>query len=218
MLLRRALMLLLWLLPVAALAANAESPMTPDQALQELMAGNQRFVIGQSQHPNQGESRRKELGEGQHPFAAILGCADSRVAPDLIFDRGLGDLFVSRVAGNILDSAVLGSLEYGVGVLKVPLIVVLGHGQCGAVKAALDNKKLPGDIESIAKTIRQAIHGETCDPKDQPTCATKNNVRAMVAKLKNSQPVIAPLVKEGKVKIVGAFYDLETGQVEWVQP
>jgi len=218
MFIRRLWLLLILLLPVSLYAANAESPMSPDQALQELMAGNQRFMAGKILHPNQNELRRKELVEGQKPFAAILGCADSRVATDLVFDRGLGDLFVARVAGNILDEAVLGSLEYGVGVLKIPLVMVLGHEQCGAVKAALADKPLPGNIETIAKTIRQAIQGETCDLKDQPTCATKNNVRAMVEKLKKSEPVIAPLVKEGKVKIVGAFYDLETGKVELVEP
>ncbi|MCE9624489.1 MAG: carbonic anhydrase [Deltaproteobacteria bacterium] len=218
MFLRRCFFLAVFFFPVLANAANAESPMSPDQALQELMAGNQRFVAEKVVHPNQTELHRKDLVEGQKPFAAILGCSDSRVATDLVFDRGLGDLFVARVAGNILDDAVLGSLEYGVGVLKIPLIMVLGHESCGAVKAAIADKPLPGKIESIAKEIRQAIHGDTCDPKDQPTCATKANVHAMVERLKNSQEVIAPLVKSGKLKIVGAFYDLETGKVELTNP
>jgi carbonic anhydrase len=204
--------------PSLCFAAGAGTPLSSDQALQELIAGNKRFISGKVLNPNQDELRRKELVEGQSPFAAILGCADSRVATDLVFDQGLGDLFVTRVAGNILDEIVLGSLEYSVAVLGVPLIVVLGHESCGAVKAAIAGKPLPGGIEAIANTIRKAIHGKTCDPKDQPACATLTNVRAMVEKLKSSPAVIAPLVKVGKVKIVGAYYDLETGQVEWLNP
>lgn len=206
------------LFPVLSFAAGAPTSLNADQALQKLILGNQRFVSGKILNPNQDELRRKELVEGQAPFAAILGCADSRVATDLVFDQGLGDLFVVRVAGNILDEIVLGSLEYSVAVLGAPLVMVLGHESCGAVKAAIADKKLPGSIEAIAVAIRKAIHGKTCNPKDQPACATHANVRAMVEQLKNSPAVIGPLVKSGKVKIVGAYYDLETGKVELLRP
>jgi carbonic anhydrase len=132
----------------------SESETTAADALAELLAGNKRFVSGQSEHPHQDAYRRAELANGQKPFAMILGCSDSRVAAEIIFDRGLGDLFVVRTAGHILDNAVLGSLEFGVEVLHIPLIVVLGHDQCGAVQAAM---KAQDSAETPSGYLRDVV-------------------------------------------------------------
>ena len=188
--------------------------LSPDEALQRLVEGNQRFVAGTSTHPNQGEERRREIAEGQNPFAVILGCADSRVPPKILFDQGLGDLFVVRVAGNTLDEIITGSIEYAAAVLNTPLILVLGHSKCGAVEAAIKNKPLPGHIEWLANVIRGSLVGSTCELKDQPTCAIKWNVAWVVKQLRQSAPVLAPLVQSGKLKVVGGYYDLQSGKVE----
>ena len=192
-------------------------PDTPDEALQRLIEGNRRFVSGSPIRPNQDEGRRVEVAESQNPFAVILGCSDSRVPPKILFDAGLGDLFVVRVAGNTLDEIILGSIEYGAGVLKAPLILVLGHSKCGAVDAALKSKSLPGHIEWLANVIRGSLVGSSCEVKSQPTCAIKWNVGWVVQKLRQSAPVLAPLVQSGKLKVVGAYYDLQSGKVEILQ-
>lgn len=207
------LLMLLLALP-AGLQAKA---LTPDEALKKLVEGNQRFVAGTSIHPNQGEARRLEIAQGQNPFAVILGCADSRVPPKILFDQGLGDLFVVRVAGNTLDEIITGSVEYAAGVLNTPLILVLGHSKCGAVEAALKKQPLPGHIEWLANVIRGALVGSTCELKDQPTCAIKWNVGWVVKQLRQSAPVLAPLVQSGKLKVVGGYYDLESGKVELLE-
>ncbi len=186
----------------------------PGEALQRLIEGNQRFVAGTPLRPNQDEARRAEIVEKQHPFAVILGCADSRVPPDVLFDQGLGDLFVIRVAGNTLDEIITGSVEYAAGVLNTPLILVLGHSKCGAVEAALKNKTLPGHIEWLANVIRGSLVGSTCELKDQLSCAIKWNVTWVVKQLRQSAPVLAPLVQSGKLKVVGGYYDLQSGKVE----
>ncbi|HKY63284.1 MAG TPA: carbonic anhydrase [bacterium] len=209
----RLISLCLSLLLSIPFAAWAKGP-TPDEALQKLIEGNQRFVAGTSIQPNQSEERRREIAEGQNPFAIILGCSDSRVPPKILFDQGLGDLFVVRVAGNTLDEIITGSIEYGAGVLNAPLVLVLGHSKCGAVEAAIKNKPLPGHIEWLANVVRGSLVGSTCDPKDQPNCAIKFNVGWVVKQLRQSAPVLAPLVQAGKLKVVGGYYDLRSGKVE----
>jgi carbonic anhydrase len=178
------------------------------------MKGNQRFVAGKMLHPQQGADRRGALLEGQNPFAIILSCSDSRVPPEVIFDQGLADLFVVRVAGNTFTDLELGSIEYGAIVLKAPLLMVLGHDRCGAVEATLKDKPLPGHIEALAKRIKPDLKGKTCATNDKLRCAIEANVESLVKQLQNSQPVLAPLVKEGKLVVVGARYNLETGVVE----
>jgi carbonic anhydrase len=131
--------------------------LTGDQALQELMNGNKRYVAAELAHPNQTAARRAEVAKGQDPFAIIVGCSDSRVPPEIIFDQGLGDLFVTRVAGNIVDDVVLGSIEYAAEHLGVPLIVVLGHKRCGAVEAAAKGGDAPVHIRSLVEAIKPAI-------------------------------------------------------------
>lgn len=205
---------------IAATSFAADTPSSgapnSDQALQRLIEGNQRFVSGSVAHPSQGSARRSEVSTGQKPFAAILSCSDSRVPPELIFDQGLGDLFIVRVAGNTVNEEGLGSLEFGVKVLGAPLLLVLGHSDCGAVDAALQGKPLPGHISSVATPIDPAIKEASCKTNSQPLpCAIHANVDHIVQTLSKSEPILAALVKEGKLKVVGATYDLATGKVEF---
>ena len=205
-------------------AAEVTSPMTSEEALQELLAGNKRFVQSINDRCVQRTpERRMEVAEGQHPFAVILACADSRVSPEIIFDQWIGDLFVVRVAGNIVSPAnygILGSIEYGVKALGVQLIMVLGHSRCGAVEGAIQALKAgttyPGSIEDIIKAIHPAVEKAQGVPGDLLQNAILENVRLGVSKLHNLDPVIAPMVKEGKVKVVGGNYDLVSGEVTLV--
>jgi carbonic anhydrase len=207
-----------------AKAGPSTSVENGDQALIKLMEGNERYLKGpKSRHAATAEERRRELAEGQNPFAVILACADSRVAPEIIFDQEIGDIFVVRVAGNIVNPAnygVLGSIEYGVLVLGAPLIMVLGHSRCGAVAGAIEalkkGTKFPGSINNIVTTIKPAVEAAKGQPGDLLHNSILSNVKMGVNKLNGSVPVIADMVKEGKVKIVGANYDLKTGEVKIV--
>jgi carbonic anhydrase len=188
-----------------------------EEPLGRLMAGNKRFVASKLTHPNQGKPRRTALTRGQQPFAAILGCADSRVPPEVLFDQGLGDLFVVRVAGNVADSPAIGSLEYAAAELHVPLIIVLGHSRCGAVDAALKTASgvdLPGGIKSLVDAILPAVLPVKDCPGDMLDNAVRANVAHVVGRLRSTKPVLAGPTAEGKLRIVGGHYDLETGVVE----
>jgi len=194
--------------------SQTPSSFTPDQALQKLMEGNQRYVEAKMKNPRQGAERREELTQGQNPFAVVLGCSDSRVPPEVIFDRGLGDLFVVRVAGNTVGNLGLGSIEYATQILGAPLILVLGHDQCGAVDAVLKGKPLPGHIQELADHLRPALKVEACQKEKVPLeCSINANVDSNVAQLIGSGPVLAPLIKAGKLKVVGGRYDLKSGKV-----
>jgi carbonic anhydrase len=187
---------------------------TADEAVRKLLEGNSRHATNAPVHPNQSAARRAEVAQGQHPFAAILACADSRVSPEVVFDQGHGDLFTVRVAGNIVDNASLGSLEYAAEHLHTPVIVVLGHEKCGAVSAALGGGHAPGHIHGIVEAIQPAVKetkGQAGDPLDNAVAA---NVRRVVKQLQAAGPILNELVKAGKLKIVGARYDLDTGKVE----
>ncbi|MBW4494608.1 MAG: carbonic anhydrase [Oscillatoria princeps RMCB-10] len=192
------------------------APLTGDDALHKLIEGNQRYVEQKRTYPDQTPMRLAEVAKGQHPFAILLGCADSRVPPEILFDQGLGDLFVIRVAGNILDDAILGSIEYATAVLGVSLIMVLGHERCGAVKAALEGNPVPGHIFSFVDAIKPAVDKARGKAGDALDNAVKANITMVVEQLKSSQPILADLVQMGQVKIVGARYDLATGQVELI--
>jgi carbonic anhydrase len=191
-----------------------------DDAWKRLMAGNERFASGQLTHPNRDIFRRAEQAEHQTPFAVILGCADSRVPPEIVFDQGIGDLFPVRVAGNTaVDNTVLGSIEYGAAVLHCVLIVVLGHEACGAVKATVDKvttgKTPPGHIDSVLQPIVPAV--EAVRARNEPDlleAAIRENVRRQVELLQTSQPVLAGLTQGAKVKVIGAENDITTGIVE----
>lgn len=194
--------------------AQEAANVTTDQALQMLMEGNQRFVAKKLTHRNQTAQREAEVAKEQHPFAVILGCADSRVPPEIIFDEGLGDLFVVRVAGNIVDNAIIASIEYAADHLGTPLVMVLGHQRCGAVAATLKGGELPGHISTLAEAIAPAINSTKNQPGDQLDNCVRANVKMVVDQLKSSQPVLSEFVKAGKLKIVGGRYDLETGRVD----
>lgn len=203
-----------------AFAQDTKRPETADEALKALMDGNARFVDSMKKGPGRSEERRREVVLGQAPFAAILACADSRVAPEILLDQGIGDLFVVRVAGNIVNPTnygIKGSLEYGVLALGAPLIMVLSHSECGAVAGSISalqkGTEFPGSINDIVQTIKPAVEIAKKEKGDLLHNSTIENVKLGVEKLNNSDPVISGLVKEGKVKVVGANYDLKTGEV-----
>jgi carbonic anhydrase len=204
-------------LGIRALAAPvtiAKASLTPDAALAKLLAGNQRFANQKAKQPHQGAFRLQEVAQGQKPFAAILGCADSRVPVEILFDRGLGDLFTVRVAGNVATPEEIGSLEYAA-LLGAQVILVLGHERCGAVTAALANEPVPGQIGSILEQIQPAIvatKGRSGDPLKNAIIA---NVKNQIATIESS-PVVKNLIQTGKLKIVGGYYDLDTGVVNQI--
>ena len=186
---------------------------TPDEVLVELMAGNKRFVEGKPESRNQDYIRLQEVSTGQAPLVSVMGCADSRVPIEIIFDRGFGDLFVVRDAGNIATPEEIGSLEYGTFVLNSKILMVLGHEKCGAVKAALAGDPLPGQMGSIIAAIQPAIDRASKDDSEEFYIETiKRNVMLQVERV-NSSPLLHQLVEEGKLKIVGAYYSLKTGEV-----
>src|SRR5262245_28456311 len=195
----------------------------PNAVLARLMEGNQRFVKGELAHPGRKPEDFAPLAEGQAPLAIIVGCADSRVSPELIFDQGVGDLFVVRVAGNAVSGAgpfIKGSVEFAVAELGARLIVVLGHDACGAVKAAVAhidaNDTLPGAIRDLVEVIRpaaEAVRGKTGDKLDN---AIRANVQIGVERLKGLDPILADRVKKGELKSVAAVYELRTGTVKWL--
>jgi len=194
----------------------------PDQALTRLLDGNGRFVTGKLVHPGRDDVRRAEQAEGQTPFAVIVGCSDSRVPPEIIFDEGIGDLFPVRVAGNTAaDDIVVGSIEYAVAVLNCVLVLVLGHEECGAIKATIDlvtkGKQVPGHISGVVQPIVPAVEAVKSTPADQLLdAAIRENVRRTVAHLQSSTPILADAVQSGKLKVAGAEYALHSGKVALV--
>jgi len=187
---------------------------TAEEALKILMEGNERFVKGELNHPHLDDVRRNMLKDGQAPFGIVLACADSRVLPDIIFDQGLGDLFVIRVAGNVAKDKVLGSIEYAVEHLGTKLIFVLGHESCGAVTAALEPAQLEGHINKILDLIRPAVHMARHQEGDLLENAIKNNAIMVKENISDSLPVINRAIKEKGVKVVSGYYSLSNGKVE----
>ena len=196
-----------------------ENDLSPDAALDRLKKGNARYVKGVAKR-HDFKHEREALGKGQNPYAGILSCADSRVAPEYAFDTARGDLFVCRLAGNFLNDDVIASFEYGVSVLNVPLLMVLGHESCGAVDAAIksikDNTTLPGHLPSLVTALSPAVKAMLNQPGNLLDNATKQNVILNVEKLKSASPIIDKYVTDKKVRVVGAVYRLGTGQVEFV--
>jgi carbonic anhydrase len=191
-------------------------PLTPELALQRLQAGNKRFAEDRLEKPDLGITRRLELASGQKPFAVVLTCADSRLTPEFIFNQGLGDLFVLRVAGNIAEPFMLGSIEYAVEHAHVPLIVVLGHDKCGAVAAALGKEKPTGNLGQLVAAIDVG--------KELPVteaaalrAAIRNNARQQARLLRERSTIIKEHVAANKVRIVCGVYQLSTGRVEWLE-
>lgn len=211
--------------PFEAFAADAPSGSTavrpdPDSVLRQLLEGNQRFAAGHPSNPRRGPEDFRAVAGGQNPVAAIVACSDSRVPPEILFDMGVGDLFVVRVAGNVINGAgpvVKGSIQYAVVELGVRLILVLGHTRCGAVKAAVEHiehkDSLPGAINDLVELIKPAVTLAKTMPGDDIDEAIVENVKLGVERLSGLDPLIAPRVKDGRVKIAGGVYDLASGKV-----
>jgi carbonic anhydrase len=189
-----------------------------EDALSKLMDGNKRFMTGSLAQKDIGDSRRKELTAGQHPFAIVVTCSDSRVAPELIFDEGLGDIFVVRVAGNVLDPVALGSIEYAAEHLHAPLLVLMGHEKCGAVSAALEAKGEPeGNIGAIVKKILPAVKKAKAkggSKDDMLNNAIRENVVLSYKAVRDKSPVLKHMIEKGELKVIAGVYHLASGEVE----
>ena len=204
-------------------AADAKmTTLTADQALVLLKEGNAKSLTDSPIRAVQGRERRLEIARGQTPFAVLVSCSDSRVPPEVLFGRGLGELFIVRNAGNTVDTVALGSIEYAIAVLGVPLIVVLGHERCGAVDAALSvvekNTVFPGSLNQMIEPILPAaLMARSTGAKGEALldAAVRENIRRVVNRIKNSEPVLMNPIKTGKVKVVGARYDLDDGEVDF---
>ncbi|MFD4533852.1 carbonic anhydrase [Kitasatospora sp. NPDC058397] len=192
----------------------------PDQAMQVLMEGNARFVAGSPEHPNQDAGRRAALAPAQRPFAVLFGCSDSRLAAEIIFDRGLGDLFVVRTAGHVTGAEALGSIEYGVSVLECPLVVVLGHDSCGAVGAAieaLDQGQLPGGfVRDVVERVTPSVVSARAAGIEDPDGIVDEHIRQTVDLLLERSQLLAAKVAEGSAAVVGLSYRLRDGQARTV--
>jgi carbonic anhydrase len=205
-------------------AANGYSKdRTADEALRDLIRGNERFAKGRSTGPRRRPEDFRALAEAQYPEAVVVSCADSRVAPEILFDVGVGDLFVVRVAGNVIGGAgasVKGSIEYAIAELHVPLIVILGHSGCGAVKSAIKHvdakDALPGAIDGLVELVKPAVSKSQGMPGDPLENAIRTNVELGIERLRGLEPILAPRVKAGSLKITGGVYDLKTGLVTLV--
>jgi carbonic anhydrase len=193
---------------------------TPDDALKSLIDGNARYVSKKAAHAHQDSSRRVEtFTDGQHPIVSVLGCADSRVPPEILFDQGIGDIFTVRVAGNVADVDEIGTLEYGAGHLGIPLIVVLGHTKCGAVTAVVKKEQVSENIGKLVDNIVPAVNvvlkaNPTASIDDQVKKSITANVKQSIEDILKNSKEIAEFVEAGKVKIVGALYDIESGKVQ----
>jgi carbonic anhydrase len=203
---------------LAAGPAHSDQPsVAPADAISKLKEGNGRYTSGNVQHPGQTAERREALANTQHPFAAILSCSDSRVPPEVVFDQGLGDLFIVRVAGNVINDEGLGSLEYTVDHLGTRLILVLGHQRCGAVDAARETiaakGKAPGHIQSLVTAIKPVVEATA---KDDLDATIKANVKHVVQALRSSTPILKAEVDSGKIQVIGGYYSLDTGAVTFL--
>ncbi len=185
-----------------------------NEALQTLLDGNKRFAAMEQTHPNQDRTRRDEVKAGQKPFAVIVGCSDSRIPPEILFDQGIGDLFIIRLAGNIVDDTALGSIEYAVDHLGTRLVVVLGHSKCGAVTATAKGGEAHGHIGSIAQAILPALENVKGQSGDLVDNAIRENAKLVTATIASSKPILEKMVEEGKIRVVPLYYDIDTGLVE----
>lgn len=210
------------LFPHASWATDpkARTAMTAEEALASLKDGNAAFVNAGACAPTGGAARLAELARGQAPFAVIVSCSDSRTPPEVLFNKSLGELFVIRVAGGVVDRSALGSIEYGVAVLGAPLVLVLGHSQCGAVEAAArvvtDNARFPGAIGELIAPIVPAVLKARSQGGDLLAASIDENVRRVTAQIVEQSPLVAAPVKSGKASVVGGIYDLATGKVAFM--
>lgn len=215
-----------WLLAIIIVLVSVvlvfASSQKGEEAYTKLMEGNKRFVSGNLMQKDLGDARRKELAKGQHPFAIVVTCSDSRVSPEIIFDQGLGELFVVRVAGNVVDSIALGSIEYAAEHLHAPLLIILGHTHCGAVTAAVDKKGKPeGNIGAIVKKIVPAVKKARAKGGSREEIianAIKENVLLVGKEIEKKSPLLKHLIEKGELKVVSAVYDISSGTVEVINP
>ena len=201
-------------------ASGNKSAVTAEQAATKLRDGNARFVSGKAAHPDQSAERRAEVVFSQHPFAVILSCSDSRIPPEVVFDMGIGDIFVVRTAGQVIDNVALGSIEYAVEHLSAPLIVVLGHDSCGAVNATVQEGKAEGHIGSLVEAIKPAVDEARNKIKSQDqllNVSIDNNIRNIVKSINSCEPILSKYIKGGKLKVIGARYHLDSGKVELIK-
>lgn len=196
--------------------ASEHSGLPAEESLNKLKIGNQNYVKMHLKHPNQTVKRRAELTKGQHPFVAVLSCSDSRVPPEIIFDQGLGDVFTIRNAGNVLDDHVIGSIEYAVVHCGVKLVVVLGHEDCGAVKATIAKNNESKYIESLTKNIEPAVQASKGSGSELATEVAKNNAIFAVKNLIAADPILCEYIKTHGVKVIPALYNIHTGAVEFL--
>lgn len=199
------------------MATPTQKRPTADEVIEILQEGNARFRCCALEHPNLCQESRDELVEGQDPIAAILCCADSRVPPVNIFDQGLGDLFVVRVAGNIINDHILGSLEYAVSHLHTPLVIVLSHSGCGAIGAVVNEAPLNGHMSTLLAPIQAAMKNVEYQIGSLTDNTAKEVAHLMADRIRESEPIIYDYVDDGKIKVVPAYYDLETGLVEFLE-
>jgi len=199
-----------------AVAAAQDAVPSAAAVLRELKAGNDHHTAKRYQHPHQTAARQRELTATQHPHAIVLSCADSRVAPEIILDQGLGDLFDVRVAGNVASDIELASIEYAASHLHTPLLIVMGHQRCGAVTAAAESGEAEGHLPSLLALIRPAVERAKAQPGDLIDNAVRLNVENVVRQVRGSTPVLAALVDGGALTVVGAVYSLDTGKVAWL--
>lgn len=200
--------------PMLSLSAVEANP--SKNPLERLKQGNERYVTSTTVCHEDWTAKRSAVVQNQRPFAIIVSCSDSRVPPEIVFDQTLGALFVVRVAGNIVDDFAIGSIEYGVNVLGANLILVLGHSNCGAVDAAVKGLKFDNHIQSILTEIQPAVNATKGESGNILEKATKMNVRNVEERLRRSKPVLANLIEKGTVQIIGGYYDLESGKVEFL--
>lgn len=206
--------LVLLLVASAALFGQHDASLLGDEALKKLMEGNKKFVEFKQNHPHQNEERLKEVATSQSPFAIIVGCSDSRVPPEIIFDQGMGDLFIIRNAGNVVDDFAMASIEYAVKHLGVRLIVVLGHERCGAVDATIKGGELPGHLNHLTDEIKPAIESAIRVTGDLLTNVIYSNTKRITQQINSSEELLKEFVEHKGLKVVSAYYDLDTGKVE----
>jgi len=202
-------------------AADSHStaiPVDAEEAVKRLLEGNRRYIAGKNSSSHRTAQRRAEVAKGQHPFAVIVGCSDSRVPPEILFDQGMGDLFVVRSAGNVIDDIAIGSIEYAVEHLGVQLVMVLGHERCGAVDATLKGGAVGGKLKSVVDAIKPAVEKAKAKAETSPRCdllcsSVKSNARMVAEKLRKASPVLTDPVENGLLRVIGAYYELDSGLV-----
>ena len=200
-------------------SSHAKAKTTADaKSMDRLMQGNERFTSGKMSHLNQNDVRRAEVATGQKPFAIVVSCSDSRVPPEMVFDQGLGDLFVVRTAGHVVDPVAMGSIEFAVAKLGARQILVMGHERCGAVQAALEGSTVPGSIGAVLADIKPAVGGPTTATPEALDGAIAKQARAVAQQIRTASPVLTPMIQDGSLQVAAGVYDLDSGKVTALAP